>query len=96
MKKVSVIGAGSWGTAIAFVLAENGHDCLLWARREEQSTEINDKNQNSAYLPKVTLPKNLTSDFKSRTSSRSWRYTYYCCPYKCNQTSLRRNKFSNY
>jgi glycerol-3-phosphate dehydrogenase (NAD(P)+) len=66
MKKVSVIGAGSWGTAIAFVLAENGHDCLLWARREEQSTEINDKNQNSAYLPKVTLPKNLhaTSDLE--------------------------------
>ncbi|WP_172369410.1 NAD(P)H-dependent glycerol-3-phosphate dehydrogenase [Sporosarcina jiandibaonis] len=59
MRKVSVIGAGSWGTAIAFVLAENGHDCLLWARREEQSTEINDKNHNSAYLPKVTLPKSL-------------------------------------
>ena len=66
MKKVSVIGAGSWGTAIAFVLAENGHDCLLWARREEQSTEINDKNQNSSYLPKVSLPKNLhaTSDLE--------------------------------
>ena len=40
MKKVSVIGAGSWGTAIAFVLAENGHDCLLWARRAEQAAEI--------------------------------------------------------
>ena len=59
MKKVSVIGAGSWGTAIAFVLAENGHDCLLWARREEHASEINDRNQNSTYLPKVTLPKNL-------------------------------------
>ena len=46
MKKVSVIGAGSWGTAIAFVLAENGHDCLLWARRSEQSEEINTVHKN--------------------------------------------------
>lgn len=59
MKKVSVIGAGSWGTAIAFVLAENGHDCLLWARRPEQSAEINDKHQNGAYLSDVMLPENL-------------------------------------
>ena len=59
MKKVSVIGAGSWGTAIAFVLAENGHDCLLWARRTEQSDEINEHHQNGAYLPEVTLPANL-------------------------------------
>ena len=67
MRKISVIGAGSWGTAIAFVLAENGHDCLLWARREEQSTEINKNNQNNAYLPNVTLPKNLlaTSELKN-------------------------------
>ena len=59
MKKVSVIGAGSWGTAIAFVLAENGHDCLLWARREEQAIEINSDNKNKAYLPDISLPKNL-------------------------------------
>ncbi len=59
MKKISVIGAGSWGTAIAFVLAENGHDCLLWARREIQSTEINETHKNSAYLPNASLPTNL-------------------------------------
>lgn len=66
MKKVSVIGAGSWGTAIAFVLAENGHDCLLWARREEQATEINAGHKNKAYLPDVLLPENLkaTSDLE--------------------------------
>ncbi|CAM3058329.1 NAD(P)H-dependent glycerol-3-phosphate dehydrogenase [Filibacter tadaridae] len=64
MKKVSVIGAGSWGTAIAFVLAENGHDCLLWARRSEQSAEINQQHSNQSYLPNIALPGNLnaTSD----------------------------------
>jgi len=66
MKKVSVIGAGSWGTAIAFVLAENGHECLLWARREEQSSEISTEHTNKAYLPTTSLPENLkaTSNLK--------------------------------
>lgn len=59
MEKTTVIGAGSWGTAIAFVLAENGHDCLLWARRSEQSEEITDKHMNHAYLPGIVLPENL-------------------------------------
>ncbi|MCM3709786.1 NAD(P)H-dependent glycerol-3-phosphate dehydrogenase [Sporosarcina luteola] len=66
MEKVSVIGAGSWGTAIAFVLAENGHDCLLWTRRSEQSAEINEKHSNASYLPGIALPENLkaSSDLK--------------------------------
>ncbi|KXH82032.1 NAD(P)H-dependent glycerol-3-phosphate dehydrogenase [Sporosarcina sp. HYO08] len=59
MKKITVIGAGSWGTANAFVLAENDHDCLIWARRPEQAAEINEMHTNSAYLPGITLPKNL-------------------------------------
>lgn len=59
MNKVSVIGAGSWGTAISFVLAENGHDCLLWARRPEQAKEINTQKTNQTYLPDATLPQNL-------------------------------------
>lgn len=59
MEKITVIGAGSWGTAIAFVLAENGHDCLLWARRSEQSEEITDEHMNHAYLPGIVLPENL-------------------------------------
>lgn len=64
MKKVTVIGAGSWGTAIAFVLAENGHDCLLWARRPEQSAEVNNEHTNNSYIPGIRLPHNLkaTSD----------------------------------
>ena len=36
MEKVTVLGAGSWGTALAMVLANNNHDCLLWSHREEQ------------------------------------------------------------
>lgn len=66
MKKVTVLGAGSWGTAIALVLADNGHDCLLWARREEQVCEINERKTNESYLKGIQLPENLraTSNLK--------------------------------
>ncbi|MEK4024388.1 NAD(P)H-dependent glycerol-3-phosphate dehydrogenase [Mammaliicoccus sciuri] len=61
MENVSIIGAGSWGTALGFVLAENGHDSLIWTRRAEQADEINQQHSNSQYLPDVKLPENLTS-----------------------------------
>ncbi len=66
MTNVSVIGAGSWGTALAFVLAENGHDCLIWGRRQEQTDEINESHTNSAYLAGCRLPAALraTSDLE--------------------------------
>lgn len=53
---VSVIGAGSWGTTLAKVLADNGHATLLWTRRAEQANEINHKRENSTYLPGIRLP----------------------------------------
>ncbi|QTD42191.1 NAD(P)H-dependent glycerol-3-phosphate dehydrogenase [Sporosarcina sp. Te-1] len=66
MEKVTVIGAGSWGTALAFVLTDNGHDCLLWARREEQAAEINEQHTNQRYVPGIILPASLeaTADLK--------------------------------
>ncbi|MFJ7826233.1 NAD(P)H-dependent glycerol-3-phosphate dehydrogenase [Psychrobacillus sp. NPDC096623] len=66
MEKVTVLGAGSWGTALAMVLANNDHDCLLWSHRNEQATEINTEHTNRKYLPDTILPANLraTSDFQ--------------------------------
>ncbi|MEG0261302.1 MAG: NAD(P)H-dependent glycerol-3-phosphate dehydrogenase [Lysinibacillus sp.] len=59
MERVSVLGAGSWGTALAMVLAENGHDTLVWTHRAEQADEINTSHTNTQYLPDTVLPKNL-------------------------------------
>ncbi|MET0961035.1 MAG: NAD(P)H-dependent glycerol-3-phosphate dehydrogenase [Psychrobacillus psychrotolerans] len=66
MEKVTVLGAGSWGTALAMVLANNDHDCLLWSHREDQATEITTNHTNKKYLPETILPTNLkaTSDFQ--------------------------------
>jgi glycerol-3-phosphate dehydrogenase (NAD(P)+) len=53
---VSVIGAGSWGTALATVLADNFSAVHLWARRPELTREINENHENVRYLPGVALP----------------------------------------
>ena len=59
MSKVAVFGAGSWGTAFSIVLADAGHDVTIWARREELCATINEKRENTDYLPGIELPETL-------------------------------------
>ncbi len=57
--KIAVLGAGSWGTTLAVLLAEKGNPVHLWAHRKEFARELDRTRQNSRYLPGVTLPDNL-------------------------------------
>jgi glycerol-3-phosphate dehydrogenase (NAD(P)+) len=57
--RVAVLGAGSWGTAFAKVLADAGGEVALCARRDDLADEINRTHQNAAYLPGTTLPESL-------------------------------------
>jgi len=59
MKKIAVIGAGSWGTTLAVLLGEKGFDVKLWARREELANEIESKKENAQYLPGIKIPENV-------------------------------------
>ncbi len=59
MARASVIGAGSWGTALAKLLCENGHEVTLWARRTTLVLEMRAARRNENYLPGVALPENL-------------------------------------
>lgn len=59
--KVAVLGAGSWGTALAKHVADQGHQVTMWARREEQAAGIRDNHENARYLPGLTLPDCLTA-----------------------------------
>lgn len=64
--RAAVFVAGSWGTALAAVLANNGYDVLLWTRNAEQAERINTDHENPKYLPGIKLPENLrsTTDMK--------------------------------
>ncbi|WP_041319074.1 NAD(P)H-dependent glycerol-3-phosphate dehydrogenase [Saccharothrix espanaensis] len=55
------MGAGSWGTAFAKVLADSGTDVVLWARRAEVADEITRSRVNPGYLPDTVLPANLAA-----------------------------------
>ncbi len=58
-REILVIGAGSWGTALALVLARNGHDVYIWDIVKEHIEEINRSGENARYLPGVEFPSNL-------------------------------------
>jgi glycerol-3-phosphate dehydrogenase (NAD(P)+) len=61
LTKLAVIGAGSWGTTFAKVLADGGSEVSLWARRPELADEINKSHRNGDYLPGVNLPISLSA-----------------------------------
>ncbi|MDE3839412.1 NAD(P)H-dependent glycerol-3-phosphate dehydrogenase [Bacillus methanolicus] len=58
-EKVAVIGAGSWGTALAMVLADNGHEVRIWGHKPSQIEEINREHTNQKYLPGISLPESI-------------------------------------
>ncbi len=64
MKKVAVIGSGSWGTALAVMLQKHGHDVVIWSRRQDAVEEMQRERENKRYLPGVLLPEglNITTD----------------------------------
>lgn len=77
MTKIAVIGAGSWGTTFAKILADNSeNDVTLWARRSEIADEINQDHYNGDYLPGIKLPAVLkaTDDIEAALSGAEQVY----------------------
>ncbi len=56
MKNIAVVGAGSWGTALACLLAEKGYDVSLWVYEKELVEDIGKTGINNKYLPNVAIP----------------------------------------
>ena len=67
MAKISVLGAGSWGTALSVLLSNNGHEVRLWSRFQEEVDALKETRELTSKLPGVHIPENidLTADMKS-------------------------------
>jgi glycerol-3-phosphate dehydrogenase (NAD(P)+) len=56
---VGIIGAGAWGTAVAKAIADKGHTVDIWSHEEQTTANINNRHENSQFLPEVKLPSNI-------------------------------------
>ena len=77
--KILVIGAGSWGTAIADILAKKNKSVDIWTRNIKISDEINNKNTNKKYFKKIKLQKNLNS-ISGAFDTSQYSYIFYVLP----------------
>lgn len=64
MAKITIMGSGGWGTAVAIMLAENGHQVTLWSYFPEESENLKQSHENIPFLPGVKIPESVrfTSD----------------------------------
>lgn len=72
-ERIGVVGAGSWGTALAKLLADKGYPVWMWVHSPARCAELLERRENVAYLPGIPLPHNLTpsSDLKEVVSGKT-------------------------
>ncbi len=87
VQRVTVLGAGSWGTTFAKILADAGRDVTVWARRAEVADEIRTRHTNSSYLPGIRLPERLTATADAATALEAADAVVFAVP----SQSLREN-----
>ena len=80
MSYIAVIGAGSWGTTLASLLAGKEYDVSLWSHEKEVAEEIQDSRTNSTYLPDVVLPATLRATNDIEEAMRKARYILNVVP----------------
>ncbi len=80
MKPITILGSGAWGTAIATVLAHNGHRVIIWSHETECAHEINQKHTNSAFLPDVVLHESISATTSLHEACRSSEWIFEAVP----------------
>ena len=94
MKKILVIGAGSWGTALANTLAYNNKNVLLWTEKQNVSDQINKTKINKKYFKKILLHKNITSIF-GKIDPKLYSFIFYVLPAKAFDKFLKNYLINN-
>jgi glycerol-3-phosphate dehydrogenase (NAD(P)+) len=88
MTRVSVLSAGSWGTAFSLVLADAGNDVTLWARREQVCDTINRRRENTEYLPGIQLPAAVSATHDTERALRGADMVVFAVPSQTFRSSL--------
>ncbi len=72
MAKISVIGSGGWGIALAILLHENGHNLTIWSFDKKEVEELKETRQNKAKLPNILIPNDIevTNDLKEAVDNK--------------------------
>ncbi len=83
MAKISVLGAGSWGTALAVVLHKNGHEVTIWSISEDEIAMLKKEREHKDKLPGVKIPEQigLTADLKEAIAGRDMLVVAVPSPY---------------
>jgi glycerol-3-phosphate dehydrogenase (NAD(P)+) len=88
-RRVAVLGAGSWGTTFAKVLADGGASVAVWARRQELAREIMQSHRNSDYLPGINLPRGIQSSTRLPEVLEGAEQVYLSVPSQALRENLR-------
>lgn len=92
--RVAVLGGGSFGTAIANMIAENKHDVFLWLRSEERADEINKQRVNRQYLPDLTLNERVTASTELAEVVKYAEFIFVAVPsHSCREVAQLLSKF---
>lgn len=83
MHKIGILGAGTWGTALAILLSDNGHDVTLWTKIENEAKALDSSRDNIKNLPGATLPNDLkiTLDLKEACTDKEILVMAVASPY---------------
>lgn len=93
MKKVAIIGSGSWGCALAIHIANMGHEVKLWSFSEEEKELIN-KEHKCKFLPKAIMPDNIVCTTDIKEAVRESDMILHVTPSKFTRDTLK--KYKNY
>lgn len=80
MEKVVILGAGSWGTALAMVLAQNGMKVVLWEHQEELANTLQKERENKRLLPGIKFSDNIEIVSKSENLLEKVKYVIFSIP----------------
>lgn len=79
-KNILVMGAGSWGTALAIHLSSNNHRTIIWSHNSSHCQELNSDNENKRYLPNIKFPTLLSAESNWKTIINDVDIILICVP----------------